>query len=149
MFCAALRKRSESSPLRLLNLNDCSSRYQMERLNRNISTFECALEQRPKVFNAVLMDLPVNILLSVIDYLVSVVILQSVVRAKRIAIDSRAFFNVLRHFAVQGFTCARLEARIFSLRRDVQANPSQPLCPRRLCQDVYACSRAYFGQDHR
>src|SRR5437879_1705796 len=73
----------------------------MERLYRNISPVKSALEKRPKVFNSVRVNLSVNILFSMIDNLVSKIILQSAVRAKRISVDRRALLNMAVDFALK------------------------------------------------
>src|SRR2546423_1404888 len=73
----------------------------MERFDTHICATDRALQERPKVFNSVSVNLSVNVLLSMIDNIVDVGLAKLIVRAKRVAIDSRASFDVLTHFAVK------------------------------------------------
>src|SRR5258705_1163425 len=75
----------------------------VKRFDRNVSTTKRPLEKRPKVFNAVVMHLPVNISFCMVDNFMSKVILKVAVRAKRIAVHGRAFLNVFVDFALKRF----------------------------------------------
>src|ERR1700676_5594425 len=70
---------------------------QMERLDTNVSTFEPSLGKRPKVFNAVRMDIAVNVALCVIDHLMDVISAQAVVGAPSVAVNVRTALNILPH----------------------------------------------------
>src|SRR5215469_12686145 len=52
---------------------------QMKRFDRNVSPMKTALQKRPEIFHAVRMNQSVHILLSVIDYLMRVLALQTIV----------------------------------------------------------------------
>ena len=75
---------------------------QVERFDAYIRAIDAALEKTPEVFDPVRVDLAVNVFLSMVDHVVNIVVLHSIVRAKRIAIDSRSRFDMLRYFCVQG-----------------------------------------------
>lgn len=75
----------------------------MERLNRNISASDCSLQQRPKVFHAVSVNLTINIFLSMVDYAVNVIGVEIVVRPESIAIDNRSGLYVRVNRAAQRF----------------------------------------------
>src|ERR1700731_1656444 len=70
---------------------------QMKRFDRNIRAFDASLEQRPKVFQAVSVNVSLRVALRVIYHLMHVFIRQSVVRGQRIGENLRAFFYVLSH----------------------------------------------------
>lgn len=74
---------------------------QVKRFYRNVSTFDASLEQRPKVFNPVGVNVAVPVFVRVIDYVMDIFFVKLVVRAKRIAVDRRASFDVLADFAVK------------------------------------------------
>ena len=68
-------------PIRIVDLAVIESKHllvnvakQMERLNRNISPFEAALQETPKVFNAVRVNLTINVLLRMVNHLMDVII---------------------------------------------------------------------------
>lgn len=73
----------------------------MKRLDADIRAIDRPLEKRPKVFNPVCVDLPVNVLFSVIDYAVNIIGVEIVVRPERIAIDHRTGLNVRINRAAQ------------------------------------------------
>src|SRR5438105_122813 len=75
----------------------------MERLNSNVGTTNAPLQQRPEVLKAVSMNLPINVLDRVIDYLVLVFILQSLITTKLIGIKSRASIDMLANHWLYGF----------------------------------------------
>jgi len=87
----------------------------MERFDRNISAFELALEQTPEVFEAVGMNLPVNISLGVVDYLMlKSVFVNSHVGHERIGIDRTARLDVSLDVLV--------EEMLFAIAHDGGAN---------------------------
>src|SRR5207302_2071030 len=57
---------------------------QMKRLNVHIRSSQCSLEQRPEVFKAISVDMPLSIGNRVINHVVSVFIRKLVVRAKAV-----------------------------------------------------------------
>lgn len=67
---------------------------QVKRFDANIRSLEASLEKRPEVFNSVRVNLTVNILLSVIDYVVNVFILKFVVAGEHVGINRRTSRNV-------------------------------------------------------
>jgi hypothetical protein len=73
----------------------------MEGFDTNISSTQSALQQTPKVFETVRVNLPVNISDGVIYDLVGVLARQSFVREQRIAVESRAGLDVLSHFRLK------------------------------------------------
>ncbi len=68
---------------------------QMKRLYRNISAFDRPLEQRPKVFDPVGVDMSVDVLVSVIDDVMNVGAIKSDVRSVCVRIDHRSTFDVV------------------------------------------------------
>src|SRR5947209_14426669 len=74
---------------------------QMIRLNRNISPFESALQETPKVLNAVRVNLTVNVLLCVVNYLVNIIIVQTAITFPSVRKQVRARFNTRPYFGVQ------------------------------------------------
>src|SRR5579862_4267500 len=79
----------------------------MERLDRNISALQSALEKRPKVFEAIGVNLPINILLSVVDDLVLVVVpLESLIGHEVVGIDRAACFDMRFNFGVKDLATA-------------------------------------------
>src|SRR5581483_6911764 len=88
----------------------------MERLNRNISSRNSALEQRPKVLKAIRVNLPIDILNGVIHNLMCVFSSESLVGLEGIGIESRASFYVLTYF--------RLQSMFFAVRNYRGANLS-------------------------
>ena len=68
---------------------------QMKRLNINVSTLQSALEQAPEVFQAIGVDLSVNIMFRMVNRLVNEVLLvQSPIGEQGIGIDRALCFNV-------------------------------------------------------
>ena len=51
----------------------------MKRLDTNVGSVDAALQQAPEVFKAVSVNLPVNVLLGMVNDLVGVLLSQSVV----------------------------------------------------------------------
>src|SRR5438132_1327413 len=60
---------------------------QMERFDRDIGALDGALQERPEVFEAVDVDLPIDVSLRVVNDLVDVILVQSVVGLERIGKD--------------------------------------------------------------
>src|SRR5438874_13249526 len=67
----------------------------MKKFDRNISPFDAALEQRPKVFQSVSVNVPFRVTLRVINDLMHIFIGQLVVRAQRIGENFASLFNIL------------------------------------------------------
>ena len=74
---------------------------QVERLNGNIGAANGSLEKRPEVFDSVCMHVAAHVGFSVIDYVMDIIFIQAIVRAKRIAIHGRTSLNVLANFAMK------------------------------------------------
>lgn len=80
----------------------------VKRFYRNISTLDSPLEEkRPKVFDSVILNLSVNVPLRVIDHFMDIFFAKLIVRAKRIAVDSGARFDMPINLTVKG---AKLDA---------------------------------------
>src|ERR1044072_5586480 len=73
----------------------------MKRFDTDVSAFDSALEQTPKVFESVRVNMPFRVALGVVDNLVRIFVGQAVVGHERISINGRTFLDVLSHFAVQ------------------------------------------------
>src|SRR6266404_2948580 len=73
----------------------------MERFDRNIGALEPALQQAPKVFHFVCMNLAVNIFHGVVNNLMNVLRAESFVGKQRIAVDRGARRDVLSDFALK------------------------------------------------
>src|ERR1700722_151417 len=75
---------------------------QMEFFDANVGAFELALEQAPKVFKSVGVDLPVNVLFGMVDNLVlDALLLESHVGHERIGIDRAACLDVCANVGLQ------------------------------------------------
>jgi hypothetical protein len=74
---------------------------QMERLDRNISAFEAALEKRPEVLNPVRVNLPVNVLPGVVNNLMDVFLMQTAIAFPSVREELRARLDVVSHFGVK------------------------------------------------
>ncbi len=66
----------------------------MKWLARNIGAFDRSFEQAPKVFHSVNVNQSVNILFSVIDYVVDVLRIKSLIRSESVRVTDRTRFNV-------------------------------------------------------
>jgi hypothetical protein len=67
----------------------------MKRLNTHIRTFDRPLQERPEVFHSVGVNIAVNIAFRVIDYLVRVLVIQTIVREQFIGHHFGALADVL------------------------------------------------------
>jgi len=76
---------------------------QMKRFYRNVCTFQGALEQTPKVFDSVGVNLPVNVSLRVIDNVVNKLRLKVLIGDPLVGVKSRAVLNVALDMPLQGF----------------------------------------------
>ena len=72
----------------------------MERLNAHVGPADAALEQAPEVLQRVRVDLSVHVGDGVVDHLMRVLPGEPIVRPQVIAVERRARFDVLFHFAV-------------------------------------------------
>src|SRR5688572_8010627 len=59
---------------------------QVVRLNRDVSAFECALQQAPKVFNPVDVNVSFDVLLSMVYHVMDKLIRQIVVRLETVTV---------------------------------------------------------------
>src|SRR5260370_25763249 len=74
----------------------------VKRLNRNVRAFQPALEQAPEVFQSVGMDLAINVLLGVVNRLVSeVLIVEPLIGQKRVCVDRALGLNVSANLGLQ------------------------------------------------
>jgi len=67
----------------------------MIRFNADIGTFDRPLKERPEVFHPVSVDIPVNVLLGVVDYLVCILAVQAIVRGQLVSHHLGTLANVL------------------------------------------------------
>src|ERR1039457_3958725 len=67
---------------------------QVERLDRNVGTFQRTLEQAPEILQSVGVNTAVHVLKRMVNHGM-LKLIQSVVRLKRIAVDARSGFHVL------------------------------------------------------
>src|SRR6266496_959722 len=74
---------------------------QMKRLNVYISPANHSLEQRPKVFNSVSVDVPFNITLRMVDHVVDVFVAKMFVRWQRVSNQFRAFLDLFANLRVK------------------------------------------------
>src|SRR6185437_15643945 len=75
----------------------------MERFHRNVSAFQPALQETPKVLKAIRVNLSVHINVSVIDYFVSIFRSESKVSTPFIGVEIGAFFYVLLNDGLNRF----------------------------------------------
>ena len=73
----------------------------MERLNRNVRTFQSALEKAPEVFQSVCVNLPINVAFRMVNRLVNEIPIQSLIRQERIAVDRALRFDVSANLPLQ------------------------------------------------
>src|SRR5260370_35515376 len=69
----------------------------MERLNRNVRTFQSALGKAPEVFPSVFVNLPTNVAFRIVIRLVNKSPIQSQIQPQRIALHSPPPFQVTRN----------------------------------------------------
>ncbi len=79
---------------------------EMEWLGADIGAFESALEETPEVFEAVGVDLTVNVTLGMVDDLMHKIFVQSLIGEKRIGVNRTASRNVISDFALDGSLAA-------------------------------------------
>lgn len=75
----------------------------MKRHDTNVCTFEATLQETPKVFNAVRVDVAINVSFGVIDDLMNEIGIQANVGSPHIREEDRGVCYVLSHRALQGF----------------------------------------------
>jgi hypothetical protein len=78
----------------------------MEWLDAYVCSLESALEQTPKVFQSVCVNLAVNVSFRVVDHVVAVIANESVIRLQLVAEKGRASGNVILHFFMDCFLAA-------------------------------------------
>jgi len=76
----------------------------MKRLNANVRPANGSLEQAPKVFQSVGMDVAANIFPRMVNHFMDVILIQSILRAKRVGKNVRAFFDMLANLTLNSFT---------------------------------------------
>ena len=74
----------------------------MERLNRNVSPFQSALQETPEVLQSVRVNISTNVLNSVVNDLVRVVRGQPFIREQEVSVQSGASLNMLSDFSLKG-----------------------------------------------
>ncbi len=79
---------------------------EVEQLGADVGSLESALEETPKVFEAVGVDLAINVFFSVVNYLVDKILAQSLIGHERIGVDRTASSNVVFDFALNRFLAA-------------------------------------------
>ncbi len=75
---------------------------EVERLGADVGAFQSALEETPKVFETIGVDLPVNVPFGMVNYLVRKILAQSLIREKCIGVNRTASRNVVSDFALDG-----------------------------------------------
>jgi hypothetical protein len=75
---------------------------QMERFNGNISTMQTALYKRPEIFDAVSVDFPMHVSLSMVHDLMNVIFVESPISVKIVSVQSGSGFDVLFNQSLQG-----------------------------------------------
>src|SRR5579862_764476 len=75
----------------------------MKRLNRNVSSRNAALQERPEILHSVRVDFAIDILNSVVNYLMLVFTVQPVVAPEFIRIQRGPGHDVLFYHRLQGF----------------------------------------------
>lgn len=102
------KRHHESTPVAVLVLALVESERllvtvtkQMERFDVSVGAFERPLKQRPKVFEAVGMNVAVNVALHVIDNLAVVIAVKIVVRHKRVGANPRTGQDVFADVAAK------------------------------------------------
>ena len=88
----------------------------VKRFYRNVSASDRPFEKRPKVFNSVSVNLSVNVLFRVVNYIVNVVLAKRTVRAQRVSVDHRTLLNMLMNFTLKMVAFITLISNI-NLRR--------------------------------
>jgi hypothetical protein len=74
----------------------------VKRFYRNVGAWNGPLQQTPEVFNAVRVNVTINVLFSVDHYVVDVAIANLTVRARNVGVDARSGPNALCHFESSG-----------------------------------------------
>ena len=72
----------------------------MEWFGADIGAFETALEETPKVFQSVGVDLPINVTFGMVNDLMNKILVQSLIREQRIGVDRTTSRNVVSDFAL-------------------------------------------------
>lgn len=75
----------------------------MKWLDRNVGAFKTAFQERPEVFDAVCMNLPVHISDSMVDNAVGVSAPRFVIGDRAVCVDGRAEADIAEHILLQGF----------------------------------------------
>ncbi len=74
----------------------------MKRLDAHVGSFQSALEQTPEIFQPVSVDLPIDVLLGMVNGLVDeVLLLQPLIGQERIGVDRAACFDVSANLGLQ------------------------------------------------
>src|ERR1700680_754563 len=73
----------------------------MKRFDTDVGSLQSALEERPKVFHSVGVDLPIHVPLRMVNHLMLEFLIQPDIRHKRIGIDRAARLNVLINLALK------------------------------------------------
>jgi hypothetical protein len=72
---------------------------EMEGFNTHVGSMKAALQQAPEILHGVGMNRAVHVGYGVIDDLMSILRLESLIGFQVIAIEGRAYFNMLPHFS--------------------------------------------------
>jgi hypothetical protein len=82
---------------------------QVERFNRNIGAFQSAFYETPEVFQSVRMHLPVNVLFGMVNYSMSVFLIESPIGMAIIGRELRTTFDVISNKSLQSVTLSILK----------------------------------------
>ncbi len=78
----------------------------MKRFHTDIGSLDPTFQETPKVFQTVCVNLPINVLLRMVNNLMGVVGFKAIVGGQRIGVDSTASRNMVSDFPVQSFLAA-------------------------------------------
>src|SRR5688572_28965864 len=86
----------------------------MERFDAHVGALDGALQQRPEIFAAIGVDVPIDVSLGVVDDVMGVVAVDTLIREVRVSVDGRAGFDAL--------TDDWLQMPLLAARKDAQAH---------------------------
>src|SRR5947207_11755511 len=81
----------------------------MERLDTNVCAFDGSLQEAPKVFEPIGVDIAVHVFFSVVNNLVRVLRLQIIVGLQGVRVKSRTSLDILSHFRLKIMLLARAD----------------------------------------
>ena len=94
----------------------------MEWFDTNVGSSDAALQQAPEVLESVRVNLPVNVLLGMVNDFVSIFLSQSVIGCQRIGVERRAGFDMLFNRGMESRTLAICDYRSANLSATFQCS---------------------------